>query len=134
MQTVRRVLIFLSFACLGWLPVSQPAAAQSSQDNQPHITPRKSPPEPTPKPKPTPQPPQEDQTQPEQTAPAQQQQGESSSRDSQADFNAAPHANEPPPTSNKDEGTFLPYDPHRADKDVEVGRYYLRLKNYRAAL
>jgi tetratricopeptide (TPR) repeat protein len=26
-----------------------------------------------------------------------------------------------------------PYDPHKADKDIEVGDYYFKLKNYRAA-
>src|SRR5262249_19741556 len=129
MHSVRSVLIFLSFVCLCGLSFSQPAAAQDSQDNRPHITPRKGPPTPTPKPKSTPQPTQEEQAQPEQPAPASQPQGESSSRDSQADFNAAPRASEPPPATNKEEGTFLPYDPHRADNDVEAGRSYLPLTN-----
>jgi tetratricopeptide (TPR) repeat protein len=134
MQTVRRVLIFSSFALLCSLVLAEPGTAQSSQDNQPHITPRKSPPEPTPRPRATPSP-QEPQEQPQlQTPPATQAPGESSSRDSQADFSPAPRVNEPPPTTNKDEGTFLPYDPHKAEKDVEVGNYYLRHKNYRAAL
>lgn len=110
----------------------EPAAAQSNQDNQPHITPRKSLPEPPTTPKPTPVP--QDQPQPAPTAPPAPAQGESSSRDSQANFNAPPPANEPAPSTGKDEGAFLAYDPHRAAKDVEVGNYYLRLKNYRAAL
>lgn len=135
MHTVRRVLILFPFALLGLLAVPEFAAAQSSQDNQPHITPRKSAPEPTPKRKPTPSPqePQE-QPQPSPAFPATQAQGESSSRDSQADFNAAPRAAEPAPAAPADDGAFLPYDPHRAAKDVEVGHYYLRQKNYRAAL
>jgi tetratricopeptide (TPR) repeat protein len=129
-------LAFLVF--LGQAGLTQ---AQDNQDNQPHITPRGVPaptPRPTPKPKPA-------EAEPPETAPlpdnqqAQfpqpQVQGESSSKDSQIDFDHAPRAAEPSP-SDKDKGdnTFLPYDPHRADKDVEVGNYYLRLKNYRAAL
>jgi Tfp pilus assembly protein PilF len=133
MHTARSVLILFSFVCLCSLGLFESAVAQDTQDNQPHITPRKSPPAPTPKPKATPQS-EDEPAQPAQAEPASPQQGESSSRDSQADFNAAPHANEPPPTTNEDEGTFLPFDPHRAAKDVEVGNYYLRLKNYRAAL
>jgi tetratricopeptide (TPR) repeat protein len=106
------------------------ASAQTSQDNQPHITPRKSPPEPTPQPTPPVQP-----QQPTQESPDSQQPGESSSKDSQVDFNASPRAKDPGPAINSvDEGTFRPWDPHRAAKDVEVGNYYLRLKNYRAAL
>lgn len=134
MHTVRRVLIFLAFSLLGSLALPQVAAAQSSQDNQPHITPRKSPPEPTPKPKPTPLPQEPQEEQPAQTPPGTQAPGESSSRESQADFSAQPRAPEPAPATPVDEGTFLPFDPHRAAKDVEVGNYYLRLKNYRGAL
>ena len=29
---------------------------------------------------------------------------------------------------------FHPWDPHKADKDVEVGDFYFKLKNYKAAL
>jgi tetratricopeptide (TPR) repeat protein len=32
-----------------------------------------------------------------------------------------------------DVSEFHPWDPHKAAKDVEVGDYYFRLKNYRAA-
>jgi tetratricopeptide (TPR) repeat protein len=135
MHRARRVLIFLFFALLGSLALGKFTLAQSSQDNQPHVTPRKSPPEPTPKPKPAPTPeePQE-QPEPSPSTPATQAQGESSSRDSQAEFNAAPRINEPAPVAPADEGAFLPYDPHKASKDVEVGNWYLRQKNYRAAL
>jgi len=117
--------------------------AQDNQDNQPHITPRDVPaptPRPTPKPKPKPAEtePAENTPLPENQQPVfpqPQVQGESSSKDSQIDFDHVPRAPEPPPPDKaKDDNTFLPYDPHRADKDVEVGNYYLRLKNYRAAL
>jgi Flp pilus assembly protein TadD len=57
-------------------------------------------------------------------------QGESSSKDSQIDFTAGPPPSAPenPATEN------VNYDPHRAAKDLEVGNYYLKQKNYRAAL
>jgi tetratricopeptide (TPR) repeat protein len=136
MHTAGRVLIF-SFVLLCWLALPEVMSAQS-QDDQPHITPRKGAPEPTPKPKATPSPqPQQpplDQPQPSASLPATLERGESSSRDSQAEFNPAPRVNEPAPAPAADEGTFLPYDPHRASKDVEVGNWYLRQKNYRAAL
>jgi tetratricopeptide (TPR) repeat protein len=58
--------------------------------------------------------------------------GESSSRDSQIDLNA--HTKEEPAPAEPDASEFTPWDPHKAAKDVEVGNYYLKLKNYRAAL
>jgi tetratricopeptide (TPR) repeat protein len=58
--------------------------------------------------------------------------GESSSRDSQIDLNTRPK--EEPAPAEADESEFKPWDPHKAAKDVEVGNYYLKLKNYRAAL
>jgi len=59
--------------------------------------------------------------------------GESSSRDSLIDLNANPPKDEPAP-AREDESVLKPWDPHKAAKDVEVGEYYLKLKNYRAAL
>jgi tetratricopeptide (TPR) repeat protein len=53
----------------------------------------------------------------------------SSSKDSQIDFNAGPR---PVPVNPVSED--VNYDPHRAQKDIEVGNYYLKQKNYRAAL
>lgn len=58
--------------------------------------------------------------------------GESSSRDSLIDLTSRPK-DEPAPVPD-DEAEFKPWDPHKAAKDVEVGNYYLKLKNYRAAL
>jgi tetratricopeptide (TPR) repeat protein len=58
--------------------------------------------------------------------------GESSSRDSQINLNAPPRP-EPAPME-EDKSVLTPWDPHKAAKDVEVGQYYLKLKNYRAAL
>jgi tetratricopeptide (TPR) repeat protein len=44
--------------------------------------------------------------------------------------------NIPPPTGEaapEDVQEMKPYDPHKADKAIEVGDYYLKQKNYRAA-
>jgi tetratricopeptide (TPR) repeat protein len=118
-----------------------PLAAQASQDNNPHIEPRNgaaTPPAKPGKPQPTPSP--QGSQQPQQTAPAQtpakaDDQGESSSKDSQGDFTGASRPPLPAPSGDEPDGkTFRPWDPHRAAKDIEVGEYYLKLKNYRAAL
>src|SRR5258708_29498523 len=60
-------------------------------------------------------------------------QGESSSRDSLIS-KAGGAGNSGLPAANNDVQELLPYDPHKAAKDVEVGEYYLKHKNYRAAL
>jgi len=70
--------------------------------------------------------------------------GESSSRDSRIDLSPPPndakdHPNSsvPQPDAGEDASDvqdFHPYDPHRASKDIEVGDFYFRKKNYRAAL
>ena len=59
---------------------------------------------------------------------------ESSSRDTQIrdEPNLPPDMNEgQEPESDVQE--MHPYDPHRAEKNVEVGDYYMKRKNYRAA-
>ena len=58
--------------------------------------------------------------------------GESSSRDSAIDLEARPEKEEA--KTAEDPSVLKPWDPHKAAKDVEVGQYYLKLKNYRAAL
>lgn len=141
------------------------AAAQESQDNQPHIQPRSTP---TPTPTPTPaghqqkpadkyeRPPFPGDTSPAQPdgsvkAPDKYERppfpgdapgtnptggsatGESSSRDTLIDLDNHPTKEEPAP-AEEDESVLKPWDPHKAAKDVEVGQWYLKLKNYRAAL
>jgi tetratricopeptide (TPR) repeat protein len=59
--------------------------------------------------------------------------GESSSKDTQINLNASPIEKEASRPAD-DESVLRPWDPHKAAKDVEVGNYYLKLKNYRAAL
>jgi Tfp pilus assembly protein PilF len=58
---------------------------------------------------------------------------ESSSKDSQIDMDSH-SGKEEPAAPAEDETVLRPWDPHKAAKDVEVGQYYLKLKNYRAAL
>jgi tetratricopeptide (TPR) repeat protein len=72
--------------------------------------------------------------------------GESSSRDTRIDLSppkddAKNHPNSTvPEIDNGDNGAgadvqeFHPYDPHKASKDIEVGDFYFKKKNYRAAL
>jgi tetratricopeptide (TPR) repeat protein len=95
---------------LAFFPVA--GAQENSPDDQAHIEPRK------------PIKVKKDPAQP---------QGESSSRDS-----LIVRGGGRPPSGSGDGGDgvqeMMPYDPHRAAKDVEVGQYYLRHKNYRAAL
>lgn len=64
--------------------------------------------------------------------------GESSSKDTQIDLSPPeddakrhPHS----PDVLKDEGSSAthPWDPHRAGKDIEVGDFYFKKKNYKAA-
>jgi tetratricopeptide (TPR) repeat protein len=71
--------------------------------------------------------------------------GESSSRDSRIDLSppkddAKDHPNSTVPEADGGDDTaadvqeFHPYDPHRALKDIEVGDFYFKKRNYRAAL
>jgi tetratricopeptide (TPR) repeat protein len=71
--------------------------------------------------------------------------GESSSRDSQIDLSppandAKDHPYSTVPRDDADDNTagdvqeFHTFDPHRAAKDIEVGDFYFKKKNYRAAL
>jgi Tfp pilus assembly protein PilF len=152
-------LISLSFLIL-LLPALR-AAAQESQDDKAHIQPHATP-TPTPAAK-TSQPsqkPQDDQyerppfpgdapgTPPTSKSPGSYERpsfpgdapgtsptGESSSRDSQIDLKArTTKEKEEAAPSPEDESVLTPWDPHKAAKDVEVGQWYLKVKNYRAAL
>ena len=71
--------------------------------------------------------------------------GESSSRSTRIDLSppkddAKDHPNSTLPEADTGEDTsgdvqeLHPYDPHRALKDIEVGDFYFKKKNYRAAL
>ena len=93
--------------------LSMAVAQDRPLDDQPHIQPKN-----LPQPKEEPPPPPKDQKP-----------GESSSKDSQINLEG--------PTKGSGDTTvqqMYPYDPHKSAKDVEVGRFYLKAKNYRAAL
>ena len=133
---------FIALLCLISFPV---LFGQDSQDNQPHIQPRSgeaSPPpaKPDRKPAPQAQPSPDQQSAPDtadpQPSPAPDgATGESSSRDSEINFNAGPRSRLPVPANeDNNAGDFTAYDPHRAMKDLEVGNFYLKRNNYRAAL
>ena len=72
---------------------------------------------------------------------------ESSSRDTRIDTSppkddAQNHPNSaeavsdltPPPADNSDVQEFHPWNPYRANKDIQVGDFYFRRKNYKGAL
>jgi len=65
--------------------------------------------------------------------------GESSSKDTQVDLSPPPDDDKAHPHSGDalvDEGSSPeehPWDPHKAAKDIEVGDFYFKRKNYRAA-
>ncbi len=70
--------------------------------------------------------------------------GNSSSKDTQIDLSPPPNDAKEHPNSGEllmDEGSsggadtaeFRPWDPHKAAKDIEVGDFYFKRKNYRAA-
>lgn len=84
-----------------------------SPDDQVHIRPKNMPEEKPPQP----------------VAPPAEKQGESSSKDSQINLEG------PSKTSGgSDVVEIREWNPHKAAKDVEVGQFYLKQKNYRAAL
>ena len=63
---------------------------------------------------------------------------ESSSRDTQVDIHDSssqmpPDTNEGEESADSDVQEMHPYDPHRAEHNVEVGDYLMRRKSYRAA-
>lgn len=149
------LLFFTSF-----LLVASSASAQESQDNQPHIQPRSTPTPAASQQKPAdkyerpPFPGDESPTRPSDPSPKAHDKyerppfpgdapganptggsatGESSSRDTQIDLENRSTKEEPAP-AEEDESVLKPWDPHKAAKDVEVGQWYLKLKNYRAAL
>jgi tetratricopeptide (TPR) repeat protein len=60
---------------------------------------------------------------------------DSSSRDTRIDLSPPPgEASTHPDSTDSDVGEMHPWDPHRADKNIEIGDYYLKQRNYRAAV
>lgn len=112
MKSVCTVFLFLLLP----FSLAQSEAQSQSQDDQPHIRPKNMP-EPKEEPKP----------QQQQQPPA-----DSTSKDSQINLEGPSKTSAAGANSGVHE--VYPYDPHKAAKDVEVGQYYLKRKNYRAAL
>ena len=118
-------------------PQPQPSAGQKSPDSQ--TAPSAPPPRPSPPPnQPAPYgpvgPPRSSQP-PRETPP--ESSGSSTSKDDKVDI--SPPANDAKEHPNaglddSDVGEFHPFDPHRAAKDVEVGDFYFKQRNYRAAI
>jgi tetratricopeptide (TPR) repeat protein len=102
--------LFLALLLCACFAVAE--AQERSQDDQPHVLPKNLP-------------------QPKEEAPKLEQ-GESSSKDSEINLETPGRTSSSGAPSTVHE--TLPYDPHKAAKDIEVGQYYLKRKNYRAAL
>jgi tetratricopeptide (TPR) repeat protein len=63
--------------------------------------------------------------------------GTSTSKDDKVDISPPANDTKAHPNAgmdNPDIGEFHPFDPHRAAKDVEVGDFYFKQRNYRAAI
>jgi tetratricopeptide (TPR) repeat protein len=70
-------------------------------------------------------------------APPRSDNGESSSKATKIDLSPPPGESAPPGVGSNGEVSdvqeFKPWDPHKADKNVEVGDFYFKRNNYRAA-
>ncbi len=92
----------------------------------------------SPQPQASPQQPERQQLPPPNGAPPRSHKGnseESSSNDTKIDLSPpADDASHPGANATSDINEFHVYDPHKADKDVEVGDFYFKRKNYVAAI
>ena len=130
---MRSLLILVVGASLAVAQNSSPSAPAKSQNSEPKSASNK-----LPAPNPNLAPPRSDHVDVSSLADAV---GESSSNDTQIDLSPpAEDAQEHPQSSDllKDEGgfgggdttEFRPWDPHKAAKDIEVGDYYFKRKNF----
>lgn len=115
-KLVPGLLLLFSFA----LVQAQPQQSQDNQDNQPHIQPRNLPPEPKTETKDQPK----DDAKPEPPH-------DSSSKDSEINLEGPPRSRG---GGSSDVHELYPYDPHKAAKDIEVGEFYLKRKDYHVAM
>ena len=115
-KLVPGLLLLFSFA----LVQAQPQQSQDNQDNQPHIQPRNLPPEPKTETKDQPN----DDAKPEPPH-------DSSSKDSEINLEGPPRSRG---SGSSDVHELYPYDPHKAAKDIEVGEFYLKRKDYHVAM
>jgi len=119
-------------------PQPQPTAGQKKPDTS---KPTAAPPPPPPPSEPGPYGPTgpSSTSQAPRSAPPPSEPGSSSSKDDKIDVtppanDAKAHPNADMDTGDADVGEFHPFDPHRAAKDVEVGDFYFKRRNYRAAI
>jgi tetratricopeptide (TPR) repeat protein len=150
---VRWLFLFLMISAVGaWAQNSSSSSPSSSSSSSSASAPLPDAPQPT-NPQPPPNPPAQNKptppAQPKFTPPSSDHvdasalpQGESSSKDDDIDLSpppgdAAAHPNSPSPFGAAAPGTDVnemhPWDPHKAMKDIEVGDFYFKRKNYRAA-
>lgn len=115
-KLVPGLLLLFSFT----LVQAQPPQSQDNQDNQPHIQPRNLPPEPKTETKDQPK----DDAKPEPPH-------DSSSKDSEINLEGPPRSRG---GGSSDVHELYPYDPHKAAKDIEVGEFYLKRKDYHVAM
>jgi len=111
MSMGRRLVLGVALLTVGWGLPALPQAAPSAKREQPPV--RKSDPVPR-------------------STPAENKEY-SSSRETIIDL--TPPGGDPGKSESAGDVTeFTPYDPHKAEKDVEVGDYYFKRKNYGAAI
>src|SRR6185437_11658606 len=115
-------------------PLPQPTAGQK----KPEKLPTSPPPQPSPPSEPGPYGPTgpSSVSEPPRAAPSDTP-GSSTSKDDKVDISPPANDAKAHPNAgmdNPDIGEFHPFDPHRAAKDVEVGDFYFKQRNYRAAI
>ena len=112
----------------------QPTAGQKNEDTQrPSARPTPPPSEPGPYGPTGP----EAASEPPRTAPPPDAPGSSTSKDDKIDITPPANDTKEHPDAgfgSPDIGEFHPFDPHRAAKDVEVGDFYFKRRNYEAAI
>jgi tetratricopeptide (TPR) repeat protein len=117
-------------------PQPQPTAGQKKQEKLPAAPPPQPPPQPSSEPGPYgPAGPSATSEPPRATPP--ELPGSSTSKEDKVDISPPANDTKAHPNAgpdNSEVGEFHPFDPHRAAKDVEVGDFYYKRHNYRAAV
>jgi tetratricopeptide (TPR) repeat protein len=116
-----RLWIILALACALTLPLAAQQGPSTQPDSKVTL------------PKKNPAPPRSDDQR--STAPSHESGGYSSSKDTMIDLSPPAGEKHPPRDSEEasDVNELKPWNPHRASKNIEVGDYYFKRKNYAAA-
>jgi tetratricopeptide (TPR) repeat protein len=131
------LIIVLSCSVVAWTQNSSPSNSAPSKAQPPDSTPSK----PTTPQNPNLTPPRSDTVNANELG---DEPGQSSSKDTLIDLSppaddakahpqSADALKDERPSGNSDVGEFHPWNPHKAAKDIEVGDFYFKRKNYRAA-